>query len=173
MVLVRRDDRRSLAQEFQAHRAAHPAGAAGHECRLSSKSFAHPFTPVVPSRNITRGCIGPKESESHVSSSKSHEILLTTKWHQVPAGGARMSTDLTVGVPVASVPDGGMVAGHVGEEKVVLVRSGERCFAVGAHCTHYGRPLPMASRSFRSGYGRSGSCSRSQSGLLLARGAAR
>ncbi len=52
-----------------------------------------------------------------------------------------MSTDLTVGVPVASVPDGGMVAGHVGEEKVVLVRSGERFFAVGAHCTHYGGPL--------------------------------
>src|SRR5579875_2768587 len=147
MVLVRRDDRRSLAQEFQAHRAAHPAGAAGHECRLSSKSFAHPFTPVVPSRNITRGCIGPKESESHVSSSKSHEILLTTKWHQVPAGGARMSTDLTVGVPVASVPDGGMVAGHVGEEKVVLVRSGERFFAVAA--AHLFSGLAASSRPDR------------------------
>jgi NADPH-dependent 2,4-dienoyl-CoA reductase/sulfur reductase-like enzyme len=52
-----------------------------------------------------------------------------------------MSTDLTVGVPVASVPDGGMVAGHVGEEEVILIRSGERFFAVGAHCTHYGGPL--------------------------------
>ena len=48
-----------------------------------------------------------------------------------------MSADLTAGVPVGSLPDGGTVAGRVGDDEVVLVRSGDRFFAVGAHCTHY------------------------------------
>ena len=52
-----------------------------------------------------------------------------------------MSIDLIVGVPASSLADGGMVAGHVGEDEVVLVRSGDRFFAIGAHCTHYGGPL--------------------------------
>ena len=50
---------------------------------------------------------------------------------------AVMSADLTAGVPIDSVADGAMVAGRVGEDEVVLVRSGDRFFAVGAHCTHY------------------------------------
>jgi len=48
-----------------------------------------------------------------------------------------MSADLTAGVPIDSVADGAMVAGRVGEDEVVLARSGDRFFAVGAHCTHY------------------------------------
>jgi NADPH-dependent 2,4-dienoyl-CoA reductase/sulfur reductase-like enzyme len=42
---------------------------------------------------------------------------------------------------VAMVPDGGMIAGHVGDEAVLLARVADRCFAVGATCTHYGAPL--------------------------------
>src|SRR5919197_3459978 len=48
-----------------------------------------------------------------------------------------MSVDLAAGVPINSLPDGGAIAGTVGDEEVVLVRTGDRFFAVGAHCTHY------------------------------------
>jgi NADPH-dependent 2,4-dienoyl-CoA reductase/sulfur reductase-like enzyme/nitrite reductase/ring-hydroxylating ferredoxin subunit len=49
--------------------------------------------------------------------------------------------DLTQGVPVDRLTDGGVLAGHVGEEPVLVVRRGDDLFAVGATCTHYGGPL--------------------------------
>lgn len=49
--------------------------------------------------------------------------------------------DLAQGVPVDRLADGGMLAGHVGEEPVLVVRRGDDLFAVGATCTHYGGPL--------------------------------
>ena len=49
--------------------------------------------------------------------------------------------DLAQGVALSDVPEDGMLAGHVGEEAVLLVRRGAEIFAVGAHCTHYGGPL--------------------------------
>jgi NADPH-dependent 2,4-dienoyl-CoA reductase/sulfur reductase-like enzyme/nitrite reductase/ring-hydroxylating ferredoxin subunit len=49
--------------------------------------------------------------------------------------------DLTQGVPVASLADGQMLAGHVGDDAVLLARRGSEFFAVGATCTHYGGPL--------------------------------
>lgn len=52
-----------------------------------------------------------------------------------------MSVDLTAGVPADSLKNGDVIAGHVGESEVVLVRSGARFFAVDAHCTHYGGAL--------------------------------
>jgi len=45
--------------------------------------------------------------------------------------------DLSLGTPIASLSDGGMVSGHVGDDEVVLARSGREYFAVGARCTHY------------------------------------
>ena len=45
--------------------------------------------------------------------------------------------DLSLGTPVASLSDGAMVSGHVGDDEVVLARSGDEYFAVGARCTHY------------------------------------
>ena len=48
-----------------------------------------------------------------------------------------MPVDLTAGVKADSLADGGTLAGRVGEDEVVLARSGDRYFAVGAHCTHY------------------------------------
>jgi nitrite reductase/ring-hydroxylating ferredoxin subunit len=45
--------------------------------------------------------------------------------------------DLSGGVAADSVPDGGTLLGHVGEDDVLLVRQGDRVFAVGAYCTHY------------------------------------
>ncbi len=53
----------------------------------------------------------------------------------------REGPDLGQGVPVESLADGAMLAGHVGTEAVLLVRSGEEFFATGATCTHYGAPL--------------------------------
>ena len=49
--------------------------------------------------------------------------------------------DLTLGVAVDALPEGGMLAGHVGEEAVLLARRGSEYFAIGANCTHYGGPL--------------------------------
>ncbi|HUI97684.1 MAG TPA: FAD-dependent oxidoreductase [Xanthobacteraceae bacterium] len=49
--------------------------------------------------------------------------------------------DLARGIPQADLPDGGMLAGHVGEDAVLLARRGDEIFAVGATCTHYGGPL--------------------------------
>lgn len=49
--------------------------------------------------------------------------------------------DFTRGYPFRQVPDGGMVAGRVETDAVLLVRRGEALFAVGAHCTHYHGPL--------------------------------
>jgi NADPH-dependent 2,4-dienoyl-CoA reductase/sulfur reductase-like enzyme/nitrite reductase/ring-hydroxylating ferredoxin subunit len=48
---------------------------------------------------------------------------------------------LDEGIPVSDVHDGGMIAGRVGEEDVLLARSGETFFALGAYCTHYHGPL--------------------------------
>ena len=49
--------------------------------------------------------------------------------------------DLSQGVSLAELPDGGKLVGHVGDEAVLLARQGAEAFAVGAHCTHYHGPL--------------------------------
>jgi NADPH-dependent 2,4-dienoyl-CoA reductase/sulfur reductase-like enzyme/nitrite reductase/ring-hydroxylating ferredoxin subunit len=49
--------------------------------------------------------------------------------------------DLSRGVPLADLSDGGMLAGHVGEDEVLLVRRADTVFALDAHCTHYHGPL--------------------------------
>src|SRR5262249_57815170 len=49
--------------------------------------------------------------------------------------------DLTQGIAVSDIPDGGMIGGHVGEEAVLLARRGREFFAIGATCSHYGGPL--------------------------------
>jgi apoptosis-inducing factor 3 len=56
--------------------------------------------------------------------------------HSKPAG-----PDLTQGIPAGDLPEGRMLTGHVGEEAVLLARSGSEVFAIGATCTHYGGPL--------------------------------
>src|SRR6516162_11514184 len=49
--------------------------------------------------------------------------------------------DLARGVPLADVADGHMLAGHVGDDAVLLARRGDEFFAIGATCSHYGGPL--------------------------------
>jgi NADPH-dependent 2,4-dienoyl-CoA reductase/sulfur reductase-like enzyme/nitrite reductase/ring-hydroxylating ferredoxin subunit len=49
--------------------------------------------------------------------------------------------DLTQGIALSELADGGKLVGLVGGEQVLLVRSGAEIFAVGAHCTHYHAPL--------------------------------
>ena len=49
--------------------------------------------------------------------------------------------DLTQGVLLRDIPDGGMIGGHVGDDAVLLARRGEEFFAIGATCSHYGGPL--------------------------------
>ncbi|HVI26924.1 MAG TPA: FAD-dependent oxidoreductase [Xanthomonadaceae bacterium] len=49
--------------------------------------------------------------------------------------------DLGAGVPLADIPAGGVLAGHVGGEPVLLARLDDGLHAVGGACTHYGAPL--------------------------------
>jgi len=49
--------------------------------------------------------------------------------------------DLTQGVAIDTLADGAMVAGHVGDDAVLVARRGSEFFAIGATCTHYNGPL--------------------------------
>src|SRR5215472_4184323 len=49
--------------------------------------------------------------------------------------------DLTQGVALTEIADGGMLVGHVGGDEVLLARQGGEVFAVAAHCAHYHGPL--------------------------------
>ena len=49
--------------------------------------------------------------------------------------------DLTLGLATDTLADGKMLAGHVGEDAVLLARRGNEFFAIGATCTHYNGPL--------------------------------
>ena len=54
---------------------------------------------------------------------------------------ADATVDLTQGIDASTLADGQMVLGHVGDEAVVLARSGGELFAIRAQCSHYRGPL--------------------------------
>jgi len=45
--------------------------------------------------------------------------------------------DFRAGLPEQNLRDGQLVAGQVDGEDAILIRSGDKVFAVGAYCTHY------------------------------------
>src|SRR5215203_6865589 len=49
--------------------------------------------------------------------------------------------DLAQGISEGDLADGAMLVGRIGEEAVLLARTGNELFAIGATCTHYGGPL--------------------------------
>jgi NADPH-dependent 2,4-dienoyl-CoA reductase/sulfur reductase-like enzyme/nitrite reductase/ring-hydroxylating ferredoxin subunit len=49
--------------------------------------------------------------------------------------------NLSDGVALAELSEGKPLAGHVGDQGVMLVRRGDEIFAVGSTCTHYSGPL--------------------------------
>ncbi len=49
--------------------------------------------------------------------------------------------DLSVGVASDLIAEGGLLAGRVGDDAVLVARVGGRCYAVGGKCPHYGAPL--------------------------------
>ena len=51
------------------------------------------------------------------------------------------TVDLSKGVAASTLTDGGMILGRVGDQEVVLARSGTELFAIRAHCSHYRGPL--------------------------------
>jgi len=57
------------------------------------------------------------------------------------ADGKTSGPDLTQGVAETALADGAMLSGHVGDDAVLLARTGDEFFAVGAACTHYHGPL--------------------------------
>lgn len=56
-------------------------------------------------------------------------------------GGANTGLDLQNGVPLDELAEGVPLAGHLGEEAILLVRRDDTVHAIGATCTHYGGPL--------------------------------
>lgn len=48
---------------------------------------------------------------------------------------------MTAGVALDDVPKGGMIGGHVGNEKVHVARRDGKLVVIGTKCTHYGGPL--------------------------------
>jgi NADPH-dependent 2,4-dienoyl-CoA reductase/sulfur reductase-like enzyme/nitrite reductase/ring-hydroxylating ferredoxin subunit len=58
------------------------------------------------------------------------------------SGSADISgPDFAAGIAAAAIPEGATVAGHVGEDAVLLSRFDGQLFAVGGTCTHYGAAL--------------------------------
>jgi NADPH-dependent 2,4-dienoyl-CoA reductase/sulfur reductase-like enzyme/nitrite reductase/ring-hydroxylating ferredoxin subunit len=55
---------------------------------------------------------------------------------QAPPAGP----DLSQGIALSEIP-GATLLGHVGDEEVLVVRSGSEIFALSAHCSHYHGPL--------------------------------
>ena len=49
--------------------------------------------------------------------------------------------DFSIGVSSDGIAEGTAIAGQANGEAVLLARSGGKCYAVGAKCTHYGGPL--------------------------------
>ena len=49
--------------------------------------------------------------------------------------------DLQAGVSVGEISEGAILAGHVGDKSVLLVRQKSQWLAIGAVCTHYSGPL--------------------------------
>ena len=52
-----------------------------------------------------------------------------------------LGPDLAIGISIRDLPDGGMLAGHVDNDPVLLARRGDEIFAIAATCSHYGGPL--------------------------------
>ena len=59
----------------------------------------------------------------------------------MPVDKDASSPDFRNGFALRDLPDGATVSGRVDAEEAILVRRGDRLFAVGAHCTHYHGPL--------------------------------
>src|SRR3954470_15838918 len=57
-------------------------------------------------------------------------------------GSSVTGPDFAAGIAAAGVPEGKLVAGHVGPDQVMLARRGAEWFAIGAVCSHYSGPLP-------------------------------
>ena len=57
------------------------------------------------------------------------------------SNSAPTGPDLRQGVAFDDLLDGGMLAGHVEDEPVLLARRGEDVFAIGSVCSHYSGPL--------------------------------
>lgn len=55
--------------------------------------------------------------------------------------GPPAGPDFSQGIAVRDVPDGGMIAGRVGSDAVLLAHRGDEWFAIAATCSHYGGPL--------------------------------
>jgi NADPH-dependent 2,4-dienoyl-CoA reductase/sulfur reductase-like enzyme/nitrite reductase/ring-hydroxylating ferredoxin subunit len=76
--------------------------------------------------------------------SNERDCAAPTAWWEIDMSAGQSETtgpDLTQGVAIDTLADGAMLAGHVGEDAVLVARRGNDFFAIGATCTHYNGPL--------------------------------
>src|SRR5262245_1955785 len=74
-------------------------------------------------------------AEREVAQETAQEVAMGSAQGQ-PAG-----PDLTQGIGSEELGDGSMLAGHVGDNAILLARRGNEVFAIDAKCSHYGGPL--------------------------------
>src|SRR5215467_3900172 len=73
----------------------------------------------------------PRDRPKH----RTREDIEMAEEQNVPSG-----PDLTAGIGLDDFKDN-LLLGHVGDQDVLLVRSGSEIFAIDAHCSHYHGPL--------------------------------
>src|ERR1700722_955169 len=93
---------------------------------------------VVPAIATRWGC--PVNGQRWAPYKRTRSQIATEK-RMAQEQTALTGPDLTQGIPLAELADGGKLVGHAGGEQVLLVRRGTEIFAIGAECTHYHGPL--------------------------------
>ncbi len=86
------------------------------------------------------GCARKRAIEPNPVHNRVSHLARQRTW-EMSASQSKTGPDLALGIPIGELRDGQMLAGHVGEDAVLLARRGNEIFAVDAACSHYGGPL--------------------------------
>src|SRR6516162_4892730 len=112
-------------------------------CESPPKPCSHVRpSPSLGRLNSIKG--SPSETmsgEVDMASLVSHGAGLHSREDKMADDAKPTGPDLTQGIPLTDVADGGMLVGHVGDDEVLVARQGKDIFAVAAHCSHYHGPL--------------------------------
>src|SRR3546814_12876002 len=93
-----------------------------------------PYTTLFRSPIVTSAIAALLQGASGKRADRAKEHRMNTETSTLSG------PDLTLGIPLSTLPEGAILQGHAGGAAVLLVRLAGRLFAVGAFCTHYGSP---------------------------------